>query len=1023
MSWVLKNFQRLWLLLLALGALAGVVMLWRLTVRNPAIPFLIYQQPAEWIIYPKPPDGSAVSAVEMNSVFRQTFVLGQPASRANLSVRALRRMAISINGAAVDVSRCPKENWRTICEFDVAELLHAGTNEIAVTVFNSNGPPAVWLALEAGDLKLNSGTDWEASLEGAAWRKAQLASQPPAMEKGNGLLVGQNALASLVNQLPLLLVFAAVSAVIIFGGSWYFGRRKTGNPPGAPAEKSTAPVVVVLGVIAVIWLALFLNNRSQLPNLIGFDVKPHLDYVDYIRTRHALPLANEGWEMCNPPLYYLVAAGVAAPLHAGTYSDTTIQALRFLGMLIGIVQTVFIFLCLRVLFPNRLGMQLFGLVLGGCLPAQLYSTQYVTNEAMFAMWVTVAIYFCLRIIKDERESWRLALGLGLCLGAALLTKITALVAAFFVCGALFGWLGWKRRGNPRAWLRTAGVAIVAMVLVSGWHYFRVWKHFGTPIVQDWDPASGFAWWTDPGIQVAPYYARFGSSLTHPFYSVLHSFWDGMYSTMWGDGLCGGRVDWEYRPPWNYGLMSGGYLLALVPALIILIGAAASIIRLIRNPDPISFLLVGLPCATLAALVYLNLKLPYYCVVKSFYGTFALLPVCAWGAAGWGLITNRSKVLGRILGVGLGVWALNSCATFWIRGGTPDTHAIRGLYLSSEKRGEEALRQYSTALELDSHNVAARRAFASELFSQKRIDDAGVNAVLALEDAPDDAQSHLVLGAILASQGKFEGAVKHARTAVEKSPGLAGAHKLLATWLFDLKRYDEAVAAGREGLRVQPMDEELQHLIGSAWAAQTNHAEAVKYFGYACDLGKTWAEAHDSLGASLDALDQKDSAIRQFKEAARLKPEEIRFHLHLAAVFEQQGNAPEAIKTYQDALHINPQSLPALHNLAWLLATCPDAKLRNGAAAVDLAERAGKLAEKPGAIALTSLAAAYAEVGRFNDAVAAANRAIESAGNAGEPRLAAENRNFLKLYLAGQAYHQEALRPGPSNWALKPAANH
>jgi Flp pilus assembly protein TadD len=876
-----RVLQRLWLIACVAVFILGLAGLWWLCARNPKIAFLSRHETAEWVVYPSPYDPVARHVVEMNAVFRKSFVLSQPPAQATLKLRALRRPAVTINGAPVEVAGVGTNNWKDAAEFQVGGHLRAGTNEISITVYNDHGPPALWLALDAATVKLNTGPDWEASLEGAAWRHVRFAREPLTIEKGNVFFGGETALTSLRRQLPVLLFFAALSAIIFYGGRLLIEKLGQAGRAISPAELA----VLVLGIF---WIALFLNNRSTLPKSLGFDVTGHLAYVDFIKTHHALPFATDGWEMCQPPLYYLISAGVLWVLQLGTFTEPGIEMLRFLGLFAGIIQLRLTYQCLRLLFPKDSGKQLFGVILAGCLPAQLYISQYVTNESMVAVWVTGAIYFCLRIMIEERDSWRLALGAGLCLGAALLTKATALVALPFVGGALFGWLCLKRLRQPQAWVKTLGVTILATFIVSGWHYLRVWQHFGTPLVHDWDEVSGFAWWADDGFQTASYYGRFGESLIHPFQSVIHSFGDGIYSTLWGDGLYGAALPIEYRPPWNYDLMAAGYLLALLPMVVVLVGGAVSLAGLIRRPDPTSFMLVGLPFATLAALVYLNLKLPFFCGVKAFYGLLAIFPACAFGATGWRILTRHAGALVPVLYVALGVWALNSCAAVWIRGGTSATHAARGLHYSNEGSHPRALQQFDEALQLDPHNLIALRAQATEFFYQNRTNDAGVSIVLALQNAPDDAESHVRMAAILASQQNLEGAVKHALAAVESAPDLAAGYKVLATSLFKLKRNAEAITAAREGLRVQPTDAELQRLVGLALVSQGSHAEAARYFRHAVDLDASWAEAHDSLGTSLLALHRREAAVSQFQEAVKLKPTEGTFRLHLSEALGNQS---------------------------------------------------------------------------------------------------------------------------------------
>ena len=113
----------------------------------------------------------------------------------------------------------------------------------------------------------------------------------------------------------------------------------------------------------------------------------------------------------------------------------------------------------------------------------------------------------------------------------------------------------------------------------------------------------------------------------------------------------------------------------------------------------------------------------------------------------------------------------------------------------------------------------------------------------------------------------------------------------------------------------------------------------------------------------------------------------------------------AIAGYRRALEIDPLLVEALNNLAWLLATCPEASLRNGAEAVQLAEKACQITEYHRTIMVGTLGAAYAEAGRFPDAVATAQKACELARIFKEEALLAKNQELLELYRSGKAYHE------------------
>jgi tetratricopeptide (TPR) repeat protein len=122
---------------------------------------------------------------------------------------------------------------------------------------------------------------------------------------------------------------------------------------------------------------------------------------------------------------------------------------------------------------------------------------------------------------------------------------------------------------------------------------------------------------------------------------------------------------------------------------------------------------------------------------------------------------------------------------------------------------------------------------------------------------------------------------------------------------------------------------------------------------------------------------------------------------------QLGRAREAAAQYREALRLNPNLAGALNNLAWVLAASSDDGLRNGAEAVRLAERACELTHYGQPLFIGTLAAAYAEAGRFPEAVATAEKAEQLATAAGLPAVAAKNRQLLELYRAGKPCHESA----------------
>ena len=114
--------------------------------------------------------------------------------------------------------------------------------------------------------------------------------------------------------------------------------------------------------------------------------------------------------------------------------------------------------------------------------------------------------------------------------------------------------------------------MVVMLAVSAWYYAPLIASYGTPFLGYVGDRSIHDSWQDPGFRVAGEYLSFGRALIEPWFAGYFGFLDGFYSTFWGDGLAGGATRRELGPSWNHGLMRTGFLLALLPSLLMLIGA-------------------------------------------------------------------------------------------------------------------------------------------------------------------------------------------------------------------------------------------------------------------------------------------------------------------------------------------------------------------------------------------------------------------------------------------------------------------
>jgi Flp pilus assembly protein TadD len=180
-------------------------------------------------------------------------------------------------------------------------------------------------------------------------------------------------------------------------------------------------------------------------------------------------------------------------------------------------------------------------------------------------------------------------------------------------------------------------------------------------------------------------------------------------------------------------------------------------------------------------------------------------------------------------------------------------------------------------------------------------------------------------------------------------------------------------------------------------------EARVQFEEALRIDPAYAQAHNNLGALLHLLGRTDLAVEHYRRAATLRPDNVEAHANLGQLLSAQGRGAEAAREFRAALSLKPDTALALSGLAWIRATAADAGLRNSDEAVSLAERAIEQTGRRDLGALDALGAAYASAGRFAEAEAAVQSAMDVAIAAGLPAVAAQFGQRRELYRQRRPY--------------------
>ena len=844
---------------LTLAALA--LLAWN-CVFNPKIRFLT-PGPGKWIVYPLPPDLVNYPGIELTGTFRRAFVLPEKPAVALLSWRCFKNGELRVNGTVVPRSGSSSGNWKTTSQSEIGPFLRQGSNEISVTVVNQSGPPALSLELKSGNFLLTSDEAWGVSVSGSNWRSARAASATPKPGKGNTLGMFETTSGALGRCWTWLCLFAAISVCGVALLRYYIGRTTFAGP-------TTDFPKMILVLLAAVWALLFLHNFPAMPPVAGFDAEDHLAYVSHIQDHQRLPNAREGWEMFQPPLYYVICAKLLGLGQWHVFEFAGRMLMRFLSLVIGAVNLALIFAGLRLIFPGDWKKPLAGLVLAAFLPAQIYLLHYTTNETLSALFVTAALCLGLHLLRARQPWWGWYGVLGIALGLALLSKASALLAVPAVLGALAVKLMLRRERALRVWLGAIVAPLLICLLIGGWHYLKLWRDYGNPFIGNWDPKVADPWWQAKGFHTAGYYFSFGDALTRPFCSGLHSFWDAFYTTLWGDGLLGGAGEVWSRTPWNYDLMAVGFVLALVPTALMLTGLIRALAMCFRTVHLSWLLLLTIGWLFAFAILGMSFKVPSYAQTKAFYGLPVLLPFCALGALGFEFWAGRGKVARYGLGVVLGIWLVNVYASFWIRPNAEQTELTSAIATSLYVNGD-ASAAFLNVLNHHPGNSQATIRLAS-LESTKHPERAVKRLEQALKDDPANARIETFLARNLALCDRLDEAVVHAKRAVELAPE----DELVSQTLYVLevrhRSYEDAVTAGRDALGLNPANPRTHFNLGLALMNLRQFPEAISHFSTVVNVQPDWAEAQFFLGLCLlDLPGKRDEGLSHLREAVRLNP--------------------------------------------------------------------------------------------------------------------------------------------------------
>jgi tetratricopeptide (TPR) repeat protein len=296
----------------------------------------------------------------------------------------------------------------------------------------------------------------------------------------------------------------------------------------------------------------------------------------------------------------------------------------------------------------------------------------------------------------------------------------------------------------------------------------------------------------------------------------------------------------------------------------------------------------------------------------------------------------------------------------------------GAALQMQGKGIEALPYLQDAVVANDIRPERNCRLGVTLIEAGRLEEAEAAIKQALEARPRNPEFQLAMAGLLHAKGQKEKAEEIFLQVLADHPDNVSAHRLYADFLSTLGKITEAE----------------KHY--AAAVTKSTHPDVKLLRSYAATL------AHDG---------KSTEAIAQLKEALKLDPSHAQANFELAENLSQLGQTSEAVVHYELAIKSEPKLVAALNNVAWIFATDPDQKIRNGSRAIEFAERACQLTEWKEPFLMGTLAAGYAEAGRFTNAVAIAEKACAVARSNKLEGVARRNEELMEMYRAGKPYHE------------------
>lgn len=358
-------------------------------------------------------------------------------------------------------------------------------------------------------------------------------------------------------------------------------------------------IIFLLSFISIVGLVVLqLHNLQLFPVNRGFDALNHIEYINYLKVNKHIPLPNEGWELHQAPLYYLIASTLP-----------TIMSVKLIGFIGYIILSLLTFFFTNKLLKN-IFIALWASIIALSLPVIIYISLPISNEFFSAVMISAVLIWY--VLKKKDKTLKSRIFLGALLGLSILSKATALILVFSIVVDMV----MDYKSNIPKLLKALTPILIVTIVIGGWFYIRNTIIFQNPIVASVDFAK-YHISQPPGYRDIQFFTDISGFFKFDLFKAhFYSLWAGTYFTWFFDGH---NIVFPVQP-----FSKIGNLLVIL-SLPIFGLFLSGYIKALKNINSINRILLLYPLLLFLSYILYNFKLPFYSTVKGAFIVSSIVP--------------------------------------------------------------------------------------------------------------------------------------------------------------------------------------------------------------------------------------------------------------------------------------------------------------------------------------------------------------------------------------------------------------